>query len=121
MLEKGQKVYLVKRRDIFEFIVELSNDTHVIVYDAIECDVDTVVGRPYYQKLPIKNLHLTKESAMSARFEDFKKGDLVTIVDKWSPLKQGIIVDVNKQYVKVLTNTKIRKISKANILKLTEV
>jgi hypothetical protein len=121
MLEKGQKVYLVKKRVIFEFIVELSNQTHAIVYDAAESELDNILERPHYQKVPIKNLHLTKESAKASRFEEFKKGDLVVIVDGWSSLKQGIVVDVNKLYVKVLTNTKVRRISKANILKLTEV
>lgn len=121
MLEKGQKVYMVKKRVIFEFIVELFNDTHAIIYDSAGGDIDDILEKPHYQKVAIKNLHLTKESAKAARFEEFKKGDLVVIVDGWSSLKQGIIVDVNNLYVKVLTNTRVRKISKANILKLTEV
>ena len=115
MLEKGQKVYMVKKRVVYEFIVALSNSSHAIIYDA------EAINSPQYQKVCINNLYTTKEAAKCARFESFSKGDLVMCVEGWSSLREGVVVDVNKLFVKVLTGTKIRKISKANILKLTDV
>lgn len=124
MLENGQIVYLIKKRSIFQFEVDYCNDTHAILKDMSAIRVVSngkVLEKPLRRKVPLHTVFTSEEDARNSLSEDFKKGDLVVCINGWHETVEAVVIDVTPQYVKVLTSNKIRKFSKTNTLKLTDV
>lgn len=108
-----ETVFIIKKWNIYEFKVKHENETHLIV-----SDIENNHSKPIYSKFSKDTVYKTKESAQKALSEDFQKGDLVICIKDCFSLEEGLVIDMNKNFVSVLIKNTIRRFSKSNVLKL---
>lgn len=112
-IEIDSTVYTIKKRKIYERKIKYINETHAIVFDP-KSKSDSLL----YCKVALNQVYSSYDLAIQSISEQFKKGDLVACVKDLNQVKEGIVVDVNSNFVSVLIEEKVCRFSKSNALKL---